>query len=81
MPSNYQGFDLTTRNSAGDIVPIPNQTVEIYNTIAAADLAPTASNAAGFVPGATVSVAVGTKLRFRVENYQGLAMSITQITV
>jgi hypothetical protein len=67
MPSAYVAFELLTDNDDGTFTPVPSQTVKVRDVTNNANLADTASDANGTVPGATVAVAAGTRLRFSVE--------------
>jgi hypothetical protein len=54
--------------------------VVIRNADTNADLTTVVTDSNGLVAGGSVSPAAGTRIRFRIENHQGLAGSVTQIT-
>lgn len=78
--SNYEEFYLNFRDENGVLVIVPSTDVIIYDVDTAADIDTVTTDSDGLVASGTVSVAVGSRIRFRVENYQGLAGSVTQIT-
>lgn len=80
MASNYATFDVVKRNSDGTVTPLPNLTIYIYDATNNASLGTVESDDQGIIVGGTVDVAVGTKIIFSVQNYFGLANSVTQIT-
>jgi hypothetical protein len=79
--STYAAFELTIDNDDGTFTPVPGATVMVYDVTHAVTLADTASDADGTVPGATVAVAAGTRLRFSVQLANGLAGCAEQVTV
>lgn len=80
MPSNYDTFDVLKRNSDGTITPLGGVTINIWDSANNASLGTTTSDANGVVAAGTVSVPVGTKIIFRLENYFGRAGDTDQIT-
>ncbi|HEY0545322.1 MAG TPA: hypothetical protein VGC91_08110 [Pyrinomonadaceae bacterium] len=80
MASNFQQFDLSYRGSAGALTPLANTTVKVFDATNLADLDDVTSNDEGVVEGGTLPVDAGIVVRFRVENYLGLAMSLEQVT-
>lgn len=79
--SSYPSFEVLTDNDDGTFTPVASTTVKVYDVTNAAALADTASDANGTVPGASVAVAVGTRLRFSVRLANGLAGCAEQVTV
>jgi len=84
MASSYAGFPVTYENNAGEIVSVgPGVDVAVYDTVAGADAAesPLTTDSNGEIAaGSLAAVAVGTKVHFRVENFQGMAFSSSQLT-
>ena len=78
--SNFQQFDLSYRGSAGVPTPLAGTTVKVFDATNLTDLDDLMSNDEGVVEGGTLPVDAGTVVRFRVENYLGLAMSLEQVT-
>jgi hypothetical protein len=78
--SDYPAFEIRIDNDDGTLTPVPLQTVKVYDVTHAAALADTASDANGTVPGASVAVAAGTRLRFSVQLANGLAGCAEQVT-
>ncbi len=78
--SSYVTFQLYIDNDNGTVTPVPSQTVKVYDVTHVAALADTTSDANGIVPGASVAVAVGTRLRFSVQRADGLAGCAEQTT-
>lgn len=72
MPSDYSAFEVYIDNDDGTVTPLGSQTVKVHDVTdadpvtgaGAIALADTASDSGGTVPGATVAVAVGRRLRF-----------------
>ena len=79
--SNYNAFNVVIDNNDGTVTPVPNQTVKVYNVTNAAALADRVSDAFGVVSGASVAVAVGTRLRFSVTRPDGLNGCAEQVTI
>lgn len=81
MPSNYPQIPVNFRLTEGDIQPVPaNVTVKVYNTVTQSDIATLQTDANGFIAAGQLNVDAGTLVRFRVENYQGMAMSVSLYT-
>lgn len=84
MASNYDGFTVQYRNSAGVITNVgAGVSVAIYDTIAAADAAesPLTTDSNGAIAaGSLAAVAVGTLIRFRVDDLNGRSGMTAQIT-
>jgi hypothetical protein len=80
MSSNYDGFDVRKRNGDGTLSPVPGATLQIYNADSGIEIGTVVTDEFGFVAPGTVSPEAGTRLRFRVENFEGLAGSITKLT-
>jgi hypothetical protein len=72
MPSQYAAFEVYIDNDDGTVTPVANQAVKVFNVMANAALADVASDPGGTVPGATVNVNPGTRLRFSVQRADGL---------
>jgi hypothetical protein len=67
MPSSYLGFDVVIDNDDGTFTAVGSQAVLVYDVTNEVALDPTASDTFGHVPGASVAVDAGTRLRFSVE--------------
>jgi hypothetical protein len=80
MPSDYEEFYVMKRDESGVLEAMAGVDVTIYDVDTDTDLDTVTTDSNGFIPGDTVSVAVGSRIRFRVENEDGLAGSVTQIT-
>lgn len=84
MPSDFQGFAVNYETSPGVILNVgAGVNVHVYDTVALADSAdsPLVTDADGHIADGTLSdVAVGTVVHFRVENFNGLAFSVSQTT-
>lgn len=80
--SSYQAFRLMYNDENGRLQAFPSVSVKVRTSDDnyAADLTTLTTDANGEVAGGTLSVPIGTRVRFRVENYLGLAASLTQIT-
>ncbi len=82
MASNYEAFRLLYNDEYGRTQAFASVTVKVrgsHNNFAS-DIATLTTDSNGEVTGGTLSVDAGTRVRFRVENYLGLAASITQET-
>jgi hypothetical protein len=73
MASSYPSFSVMTEDGAGVRTPMPLQTVHVRDVTNSADLTDTASDANGIVPGASVTPAAGTLLRFSADLGHGQA--------
>ena len=60
--------------------PLTDTTVKVFDASNLVDLDDVVSDSEGVVAGGSLDVDAGTVVRFRVENYLGLAMSIEQVT-
>lgn len=78
--SNYQQFDMTFRGVTGAPVSLPNIIVKVFDATNLVDLPDLETDENGVVMAGTLEVPPGTVVRFRVENYLGMARHITQIT-
>lgn len=73
MPtSNYAAFDCLLDNNDGTTDPINSETIHVYDVTNSASLTSIASDANGHVAGGTLSVAVGTLIRFSFSRSNGL---------
>ncbi len=80
MPSNYATTQVVIDNHNGTVTVVAGAAVKAWNVDAATDLGAVANtDSQGFIPAGTLNVNVGTKIRFRVENYQGRA-AFTEFT-
>ena len=84
MASNYAGFDVNYETTAGQILSVgAGVSVKVWDTVAEADSAdsPLTTDANGHIAAGSLSdVAAGTVVHFRVENFNGLAFSVSQTT-
>jgi hypothetical protein len=81
MPSDYQGITVTFETEPGVLAnPGAGVDVIIYDVDTATDLDTVTTDSNGQILAGTVSVAAGSHIRFRVENFQGMAFSVDQIT-
>lgn len=81
MPSNYATFDVVKRGKDGSTTALAGVTLKITNASAPyAALGTVTTDASGVVAAGTVNVSVGTLILFRIENYNGMAGSIPQVT-
>lgn len=84
MASNYAGFAVTYETTAGVITSVGSGvSVKCRVHGAGSDLAesPLTTNGDGeIVGGSFASPAAGTRVHFRVENYSGMAFSVSQLT-
>lgn len=81
MPtSTYEGFDVTYRDPAGVLQPVPSVTIKVYDATHVASLSDLTADVAGHVAAGTLSVDAGTVVRFRVESYLGMAGVLEQVT-
>jgi len=85
MASDYTGFTAQVRDENGVLLNVgAGVDVHVYDCTAEADAAesPLTTDINGEVPDGTIAAAAaGTRLRFRIENYNGLAGSSSQVTV
>lgn len=82
MASNYEAFRLMYNDENGRLQAFPEVDVLVRTSDDdyASDIDTLTTNADGEISAGTLDVPIGTRVRFRVENYLGLANSITQIT-
>ena len=80
MASNYEQFYLNIIDEFGVIETLAGVDVIIYDVDTASDIDTVTSDSNGLIAAGSVSVDPGSRIRFRVENYNGLAASITQET-
>lgn len=84
MPSDYLGFPVNYETTAGVITSVgAGVSVKVRADGAGSDAAesPLTTDSNGEIAAGTLSaIAVGTKVHFRVENFQGMAFSVSQIT-
>lgn len=82
--SSYQGFAVTYETSAGVITSVGSGvSVKVRAAGAGADAAesPLTTNGDGeIVAGTLAAISAGTIVHFRVENYLGMAFSVSQTT-
>jgi hypothetical protein len=80
--SAYTAFKMLYKNDQGQLVAFASVSVKVRTSDDnyAADLTTLTTDANGEIAAGTLAVPVGTRVRFRIENYQGLANSLTQIT-
>lgn len=80
--SNYQEFRLMYNDEFGRLQAFAEVAVKVRTSDDdyATDIETLETDANGEIPAGTLDVPIGTRVRFRVENYLGLANSITQIT-
>lgn len=84
MASNYAGFPATYEDVAGVIQKLPAGTeIHVWDVTAGADVAesPLLVDTNGDIAsGSLAAVAAGTRIRFRLENFEGRAFSAAQLT-
>ncbi len=84
MPSNYLEFAVTYETTAGVIASVGaavDVAVRAVGEIADSADSPLTTISGGIIEAGTLSdIAAGTVVHFRVENYNGMAMSIAQTT-
>ncbi len=80
MPSNYDEFSVLIEANSGVINQAPSVAVKVYNADTSTEITTLNADINGHIASGTLNVEPGTRVRFRVENYQGLAGSMTQIT-
>lgn len=84
MASSYEGFAVTTIDANGVQVSVGagiNVDVRVEGAVADVAESPLTTNSDGeIVAGSLAAVAVGTVVHFRVELYEGVAASASQIT-
>lgn len=84
MASNYAGFNVNYETSAGVILVVgAGVSVKIRAAGAGADAAEsplTTDSDGNIAAGSLAAIAADTVVHFRVENFQGMAFSVSQIT-
>jgi len=84
MASNYAGFDVKYETTAGILTSVgPGVSVKIRAEGVGSDAAesPLTTDSNGHIAsGSLAAIAVDTIVHFRVENFNGLAFSISQTT-
>lgn len=84
MPSNYESIRWQVRDLNGVLVNVgAGVDVHVYDATAEADVAesPLTTDVNGETAAGTLAaVAAGTRVRFRIENLNGMATSRTQVT-
>lgn len=80
MPSDYPTIDVFFVESDGMRTPAASTDVIVYDTVTEADIDTLTTDVNGHLAAGTLSVAVGTLVRFRVENFQGRAHSVDVVT-
>ena len=79
--SNYEGFHVMREANDGIIEQLAGVSVKVYDADLDVEVTTLVTDQSGNIPpGALPTVAAGTRIRFRVENHDGLAGSVTQIT-
>lgn len=78
--SSYTAFELLIDNDDGTFTPAASTAVQVYDVTHSAALADTASDANGTVPGASVAVAAGTRLRFSFRLVNGICGYAENVT-
>ena len=78
--SNYLAFDVSIENDDLTLTHVSGVTVKVRDVTHGADLANLVADGNGHVAAGSYAVAVGTLLRFRVENYQGRSGYLEQVT-
>lgn len=77
--SDYAAFYVFMENESGVNAPVPMTDV-IISDDEGTELDVVTTDGDGRIVAGTVSVDAGSRIRFRVENYFGLAGSVSQIT-
>jgi hypothetical protein len=84
MASNYSGFNVNYETSAGVILSVgAGVSVKIRAEGVGSDAAesPLTTDASGNIAAGTLAaIAADTVVHFRVENFQGMAFSVSQTT-
>jgi hypothetical protein len=82
--SSYQGFSVLYRTAAGNEASVgAGVSVKVRAEGAGADAAesPLTTDSNGEIAAGTLAaIAAGTKVHFRVENFQGMSASVSQLT-
>lgn len=84
MASNYAGFDVNYETTSGQILSVgAGVSVKARAEGSGSDAAesPLTTDADGHIAaGSFAAIVAGTVVHFRVENFQGLAFSVSQTT-
>jgi hypothetical protein len=84
MASNYSGFYVYFEDTAGEIDDVgAGVSVAVREQGAVSDVAesPLTTDSTGYIAaGSFAAVTAGTRVHFRVENYNGLAGAVSQVT-
>jgi len=82
MPSSdFIGFNVNFETKPGIIPPVgAGVEVIVYDVLTDTDIDTLTTDGSGDIAAGTVAVAAGSEVRFRVENYFGMAFSIQQTT-
>lgn len=81
MPSDYQAIDVTYESEPGVLTNVGGGVdVIIYDVATDTDLDTVTTDSNGHIAAGTVSVDADSHIRFRVENFFGMAFSVDQIT-
>lgn len=82
MPSsNYEQFDVKVWDASGVHTPLANYTLKVYDATNLVDLADMDTDSNGVIAAGTLSgIDIGTRIRWRVENYLGMTAYYEQIT-
>jgi hypothetical protein len=80
--SDYAAFRLMYNDENGRLQAFPEVEVLVRSSDDdyATDIDTLETDVNGEIAAGTLAVPIGTRVRFRVENYLGLAASLTQIT-
>ena len=83
MPSNYPLFEVSIDTDDGLLVPVPFAVVEVRDVTDPGNvvqLADAVADASGIVPGATVAVDPGRRLRFTCVGPDGVTGFAEEVT-
>jgi hypothetical protein len=81
MPSNYDAVRVIKSDGNGNVEQIAGATVVAQRADTNVDLQTFTTDENGEIAAGSFNIPAGTRVRFRVQNYQGLAGSISQITI
>lgn len=81
MPSNIQTFPVELDLGNGTTQRIASTNCKVWDVVGAADIATVATDASGIFPTTVTSLAVGSVVRIRIENYQGKCGYVEVVTV
>lgn len=77
--SNYPAFEVKIDNDDGSFTPVPLQTVKVRDVTNSTNLTDVASDANGIVAAGTLSVDVGTLIRFTVEGRSDRRVGMSEV--